>query len=628
MADYNITLTTGAQGVPGQGVKPGGNTGEYLIKSSNADFDTAWIASTAVVNDIGDIGNVNTTGAVNNDILVYSGGDWVVSNNYVNTAVLTTGLAGKANTSHTHVKADITDFDDLDYATNAQGVLADSAVQPGDDISLLNNDSGYLTVVSNTNIVTTSPEGCVLTSNGNGGTYWNLQANTQWGTIEGTLSSQTDLQSALDGKANTVHTHVKADITDFDETDYASNAQGLLADSALQPGDNVSVLVNDAGYLTSVLLDNLGDVTITSPQPTGMFSNSAYLGTGIPYGGIFKGYEILSYSRDANSSPETYSWKNITINEALSSIGESPSAPMMNYGLLTYDRAGDTWVVVGNQFFEEGTINSRNANDVFTWSGTNYVYDKVKTKNISSETATDGYVLTADGTGNTAWEVIPTQTVSWGDIAGTLSTQTDLQSALDGKADTSHTHVAADIDSETATDGYVLTADGAGGAAWEAIPGGGGGITDVVQDTTPQLGGDLDVNGQEIVSVTDGDIAITPNGTGKTKITNLEAPMPLKTDTTTSYTCILDDADKMITLNNGSAVTVTIPANSSVPYPIGTKLNFMQLGAGQVTVTITSDTLNYDATLSAKLNGQYAVATALKITSTSWVLFGNLEPAA
>jgi hypothetical protein len=84
----------------------------------------------------------------------------------------------------------------------------------------------------------------------------------------------------------------------------------------------------------------------------------------------------------------------------------------------------------------------------------------------------------------------------------------------------------------------------------------------------------------------------------------------------------------MITLNNGSAVTVTIPANGNVAYPIGTKLNFAQLGAGQVTVAIVSDTLNYDATLSAKLNGQYAVATALKTTSTSWLLFGNLEPAA
>ena len=42
----------------------------------------------------------------------------------------------------------------------------------------------------------------------------------------------------------------------------------------------------------------------------------------------------------------------------------------------------------------------------------------------------------------------------------------------------------------------------------------GGGITDLVQDTTPQLGGNLDVNGQQIVSVSNGNIIIAPNGTG------------------------------------------------------------------------------------------------------------------
>ena len=41
---------------------------------------------------------------------------------------------------------------------------------------------------------------------------------------------------------------------------------------------------------------------------------------------------------------------------------------------------------------------------------------------------------------------------------------------------------------------------------------------DLVQDTTPQLGGNLDVNGRSIVSVSDGNITLTPNGTGKTVI--------------------------------------------------------------------------------------------------------------
>ena len=39
-------------------------------------------------------------------------------------------------------------------------------------------------------------------------------------------------------------------------------------------------------------------------------------------------------------------------------------------------------------------------------------------------------------------------------------------------------------------------------------------MRNTVEDTTPQLGGDLDVNGNSIVSASNGNIAITPNGSG------------------------------------------------------------------------------------------------------------------
>ena len=42
-----------------------------------------------------------------------------------------------------------------------------------------------------------------------------------------------------------------------------------------------------------------------------------------------------------------------------------------------------------------------------------------------------------------------------------------------------------------------------------------GGLSDVVSDSSPQLGGDLDVNGNDIVSVSNGDINLLPNGSGK-----------------------------------------------------------------------------------------------------------------
>src|SRR6056300_426542 len=49
-------------------------------------------------------------------------------------------------------------------------------------------------------------------------------------------------------------------------------------------------------------------------------------------------------------------------------------------------------------------------------------------------------------------------------------------------------------------------------------------VFDIVGDTTPQLGGDLDVNGNDIVSVSNGDITFTPDGTGKVIISGLSFP--------------------------------------------------------------------------------------------------------
>ena len=63
------------------------------------------------------------------------------------------------------------------------------------------------------------------------------------------------------------------------------------------------------------------------------------------------------------------------------------------------------------------------------------------------------------------------------------------------------------------SDGQVLTSTGSG-VAWESVSGGGSGISDVVSDTSPQLGGNLDVNGNDIVSTSNGAIDLDPNGSG------------------------------------------------------------------------------------------------------------------
>ena len=61
----------------------------------------------------------------------------------------------------------------------------------------------------------------------------------------------------------------------------------------------------------------------------------------------------------------------------------------------------------------------------------------------------------------------------------------------------------------------VLKTDGSGNLSFATVSGGGSGIASLAADSSPQLGGDLDVNGNDIVSVSKGNINLLPNGSGK-----------------------------------------------------------------------------------------------------------------
>ena len=102
----------------------------------------------------------------------------------------------------------------------------------------------------------------------------------------------------------------------------------------------------------------------------------------------------------------------------------------------------------------------------------------------------------------------------------------------------------------------------------------------------------------------------------------LNVPQNIQTG---SYTLVLADAGKHIYRGSGSAATWTIPANGSVAYPIGTALTFINLSATSVSIAITTDTmyLSSAGTTGTRTLAQYGSATAVKITSTSWIISGS-----
>ncbi len=98
----------------------------------------------------------------------------------------------------------------------------------------------------------------------------------------------------------------------------------------------------------------------------------------------------------------------------------------------------------------------------------------------------------------------------------------------------------------------------------------------------------------------------------------------INAQTGTSYTLTLSDANKFITLSNAASITVTVPNNSAVAYPIGTHINLAQLGAGQVSVVAASGvTVSADPGL--KIAARYGGAELVKLATNTWLLVGRLS---
>jgi len=93
--------------------------------------------------------------------------------------------------------------------------------------------------------------------------------------------------------------------------------------------------------------------------------------------------------------------------------------------------------------------------------------------------------------------------------------------------------------------------------------------------------------------------------------------------TGTTDTLVIGDAFKLIEYVNASPITVTVPTNASVPFTIGTRIDILQTGAGQVTVAPAGGvTVNSSTGLS--LFGQWSAATLIKRATNTWVLVGGL----
>jgi hypothetical protein len=94
-----------------------------------------------------------------------------------------------------------------------------------------------------------------------------------------------------------------------------------------------------------------------------------------------------------------------------------------------------------------------------------------------------------------------------------------------------------------------------------------------------------------------------------------------------AYTTVLADSGKVIfhPSTDANARTFTIDSNANVAYALGTVLTFINMTAAAVTVAITSDTMYLagTGTTGSRTLAQYGMATAIKMTSTTWIISGS-----
>jgi hypothetical protein len=159
--------------------------------------------------------------------------------------------------------------------------------------------------------------------------------------------------------------------------------------------------------------------------------------------------------------------------------------------------------------------------------------------------------------------------------------------------------------------------------------------TDLVKDGAAAIRtalGGVDTSFVDLKGGTSGQVLSKASNTDLdfTWTTPFDSELSINAQTGTTYTFVLDDGnDKLVTASNASAQTYSIPTNASVAFPIGTVINIIAIGAGQVTINAvtpgTTTVLSTAATAaSPKLRVQYSAASCIKVATDTWYVVGDI----
>ena len=144
-------------------------------------------------------------------------------------------------------------------------------------------------------------------------------------------------------------------------------------------------------------------------------------------------------------------------------------------------------------------------------------------------------------------------------------------------------------------------------------------LSDVASASTSRTNLGLGDAATKTVGTADTNVLAVSSGTvdlGGNKIEDFDAS--INDQTGTAYTLLASDNGKVVVLDNASAVTVTVPSGLGA----GFNCSFVQKGAGQVSFSASSTTIN-NRQSHTKINAQYGVASIVAYAADIFVLAGD-----
>ena len=300
----------------------------------------------------------------------------------------------------------------------------------------------------------------------------------------------------------------------------ASDTLAELSDTNISTPSSGQILIYDG----SDSFDNKslsGDVTISSTGATTIGSGAVE--TAMLNANVISGQTALTSGFDTAND-------HLLIHDADGGLKKISLANVTSATGGISDVVSDTTPQLGGDLDVNGNaiVSASNGNISITPNGSG----KVILDGLSHPTSdgSAGQFLKTDGGGNLAFATVNT------DLSGDSTPQLGGNLDVNGNSIVSASNgniaitpngsgkVILDGLSHPTSDGsngQVLTTDGAGNLSFTSKT---VDTTNLVDDTTPQLGGDLDINGNTIVSTSNGNIAITPNGSGKVILDGLSHP--------------------------------------------------------------------------------------------------------